>query len=60
MAAGNFAFNNPAFQEQRPGLTPPPAQQAGTQTQYASAAHQGVDAASNAQMEGMFAAPPAG
>lgn len=60
MASGNFAFNNPAFQEQRPGLTPPPAQQAGTQTQYASAAHAGINAAADAQLEGMFAAPPAG
>jgi len=61
MASGNFAFNNPAFQEQRPGLTPPSApQQAGAQTQFASAAHQGVDAAANAQLEGAFAAPPAG
>jgi len=60
MASGNFAFNNPAFQEQRPGLTPPSATQAGAQTQYASAAHQGVDAAANAQLEGAFAAPPAG
>lgn len=61
MASGNFAFNNPAFQEQRPGLTPPPAsQQAGAQTQFASAAHAGVDAAANAQLEGMYAAPPAG
>ncbi len=60
MASGNFAFNNPAFQEQRPGLTPPAPQQAGAQTQYASAAHAGVDAAANAQLEGMFTAPPAG
>ncbi len=61
MASGNFAFNNPAFQEQRPGLTPPPAQQqAGTQTQYAAATHQATDAAVNAQLEGAFAAPPAG
>ncbi|MFT4135953.1 Bax inhibitor-1/YccA family membrane protein [Microbacterium sp.] len=60
MAAGNFAFNNPAFQERRPGLTPPPAQQAGTQTQYATTAHQGIDAATSAQLEGMYAAPPAG
>lgn len=59
MASGNFAFNNPAFQEQRPGLTPPPAQQAGAQTQYAAASHAAVDAAANAQLEGMFAAPPA-
>lgn len=60
MASGNFAFNNPAFQEQRPGLTPPPASQPGAQTQYAAASHQTVDAAANAQMEGMYAAPPAG
>lgn len=61
MASGNFAFNNPAFQEQRPGLTPPSApQQAGAQTQFASTAHQGVDAAAHAQLEGAFAAPPAG
>lgn len=59
MASGNFAFNNPAFQEQRPGLTPPPAQQAGASTQYAAASHATVDAAANAQLEGMFAAPPA-
>ncbi|SBS73562.1 Bax inhibitor-1/YccA family protein [uncultured Microbacterium sp.] len=60
MASGNFAFNNPAFKEQRPGLTPPTAQQAGATTQYATAAHQGADVAANAQLEGMFAAPPAG
>lgn len=61
MASGNFAFNNPAFQEQRPGLTPPSAQQqTGAQTAYASATHQAADAAVNAQLEGAFAAPPAG
>jgi uncharacterized YccA/Bax inhibitor family protein len=60
MASGNFAFNNPAFQEERPGLTPPAAQQqAGTQTQFASATHMATDAAVNAQLEGAFAAPPA-
>ena len=60
MASGNFAFNNPAFQEQRPGLTPPSAQQqAGAQTSSAAAAHQGIDAATNAQLEGMFTAPAA-
>ncbi|MFV0373495.1 Bax inhibitor-1/YccA family membrane protein [Microbacterium sp.] len=57
MASGNFAFSNPAFQEQRPGLTPPVAP--GAQTQAASAAHQSVDAAANAQLEGMYTAPPA-
>ncbi|MFT3798235.1 Bax inhibitor-1/YccA family membrane protein [Microbacterium sp.] len=61
MASGNFAFNNPAFQEQRPGLTPPSAQQqAGTQTQYAAATQQATDAAVSAQLEGAFAAPTAG
>lgn len=60
MASGNFAFNNPAFQEERPGLTPPSAQQqTGTQTQFATATHQATDAAVNAQLEGAFAAPPA-
>lgn len=64
MALNNPAFNNPAFQDPRavqsyPGgsraasLTPPPAN-------YASAAHGGVDLASQAQLEGAFAAPPAG
>ncbi|MFT4213763.1 MAG: Bax inhibitor-1/YccA family protein [Microbacterium sp.] len=59
MASGNFAFNNPAFQEQRPGLTPPPAQQAGTQTQYAAATAATTSAAVDAQLEGAFAAPAA-
>lgn len=47
MASSNPAFNNPAFQEKgasRVGLTPPAA----------------VDAAATAQLEGAFAAPPAG
>ncbi|MBN8424087.1 Bax inhibitor-1/YccA family protein [Microbacterium esteraromaticum] len=53
----NFAFNNPAFQEPRSGN--------GASTQYApppppSAQHAAADAAANAQLEGMFAAPPAG
>lgn len=63
MALDNPAFNNPAFQDSkaartypgRPGLTPPPAQ-----TQTASAQHAGVDAATQAQLEGMYAAPAAG
>ncbi|MDJ1115570.1 Bax inhibitor-1/YccA family protein [Microbacterium dauci] len=55
-ASGNFAFNNPVFQEQqRPGLTPPAAQ-----TAYSTASHQAADAAANAQLEGMYAAPAAG
>lgn len=59
MASGNFAFNNPAFQEQRPGLTPP-AQQVGTQTQSAAATQAAANAAVNAQLEGAFASAPAG
>ncbi|CAL4860728.1 Bax inhibitor-1/YccA family protein [Microbacterium sp. MM2322] len=53
-ASGNFAFNNPVFQEQRPGLTPPAAQ-----TNNAAASHQAADVASNARLEGMYAAPTA-
>ncbi|KRA25765.1 hypothetical protein ASD65_16045 [Microbacterium sp. Root61] len=63
MALNNPAFNNPAFQDPKAGQayptnTPPPA--FGTQTQVAAAQQQGVDAAANAQLEGAFAAPPAG
>ncbi len=58
MALNNPAFANPAFQEQRPGLTPPTAP--GAQTQYAAAQHQGVDVAAQAHLEGMYAAPSAG
>ncbi len=51
MASSNPAFNNPAFQEQRPGarvgLTPPPAQQP-------------VDVGTQAALEGAYAAPAAG
>ncbi|EXJ51825.1 Bax inhibitor-1/YccA family protein [Microbacterium sp. MRS-1] len=59
MASGNFAFNNPAFQEQRPSLTPPAAPQPGAPTAYAATSHQVTDAAGNAQLEGAFAAPAA-
>ncbi len=59
MASGNFAFNNPAFQEQRPGLTPPSAPQPGAQTAFGATSHQVTDAAVNAQLEGAFAAPAA-
>lgn len=63
MALDNPAFNNPAFQDSkaaktypgRPGLQPPAAQ-----TQTASAQHASVDAAAQAQLEGMYAAPSAG
>jgi uncharacterized YccA/Bax inhibitor family protein len=59
MASANPAFNNPAFQDPRTapmGSKPPFA----AQTQTAAAQQQGVDAAVNAQLEGAFAAPPAG
>ncbi|WP_417508078.1 Bax inhibitor-1/YccA family membrane protein [Microbacterium sp.] len=61
----NFAFNNPAFQKQDPRnvATYPgaPGSQPGAQgAQAASLAHGAVDAAANAQLEGMYAAPPAG
>lgn len=56
MASGNFAFNNPAFQEQRPGLTPPPA---ASQAGAASASHAAADLAANAHLEGMYTAPAA-
>lgn len=54
-SSSNPAFSNPAFQEQRPGLTPPAAQ-----TQFSATSHQAVDAATQAQLEGAYAAPAAG
>ncbi len=54
-SSSNPAFANPAFQEQRPGLTPPAAQ-----TPFSTASAQAADAAVNAQLEGAFAAPSAG
>ncbi|MFF5625668.1 Bax inhibitor-1/YccA family protein [Microbacterium sp. NPDC012755] len=58
----NFAFNNPAFQQQDPRnvATYPGAPQAAQGAQAASFQQAGVDAAVNAQLEGMYAAPPAG
>ncbi|WP_298041427.1 Bax inhibitor-1/YccA family protein [uncultured Microbacterium sp.] len=61
----NFAFNNPAFQKQDPRnvATYPGAPGAvpGVQgAQTASFQHAAMDAAANAQLEGMYAAPPAG
>ncbi|NLP84234.1 Bax inhibitor-1/YccA family protein [Microbacterium sp. CFH 90308] len=67
MALNNPAFSNPAFQDpkavqtypggrQAAGLTPPPAAQA----QYGAAQHAGTDAAAQAHLEGMYAAPSAG
>lgn len=63
MALNNPAFNNPAFQDPRNVATYPgtASQQGyGAQTQAASASHQTVDAALNAQLDGMYAAPSAG
>jgi uncharacterized YccA/Bax inhibitor family protein len=61
----NFAFNNPAFKQQDPRnvATYPgaPGAQPGAQTaQTASFTHGAVDAAANAQLEGMYASPAAG
>lgn len=58
----NFAFNNPAFQQQDPRnvATYPGGPQAAQGAQSASFQHASVDAATNAQLEGMYAAPPAG
>ncbi|HWV47873.1 MAG TPA: Bax inhibitor-1/YccA family protein [Microbacterium sp.] len=58
----NFAFNNPAFQQQDPRnvATYPGGPQAAQGAQAASFQHAGVDAATNAQLEGMYAAPAAG
>jgi len=58
----NFAFNNPAFKQQDPRnvATYPGAPQAAQGAQTASFQHASVDAATNAQLEGMYAAPPAG
>lgn len=63
MALNNPAFNNPAFQDPKAVSTYPGGAQAanlGGQTQFATAQRAGVDAASNAAMEGMYAAPSAG
>ena len=58
----NFAFNNPAFQQQDPRnvATYPGAPQAAQGAQAASLQHGAMDAAANAQLEGMYAAPAAG
>jgi uncharacterized YccA/Bax inhibitor family protein len=63
MALNNPAFNNPAFQDPRAVKTYPGGPQAaniGGPTQYASTQGAATDAAANAQLEGMYAAPPAG
>ncbi|CAH0125065.1 MULTISPECIES: Bax inhibitor-1/YccA family protein [unclassified Microbacterium] len=61
----NFAFNNPAFQKQDPRnvATYPgaPGAQTGMQGAHtASFQHASMDAAANAQLEGMYTAPSAG
>ncbi len=58
MALNNPAFDNPAFKEQRPGLTPPAAP--GAQAGAATAQHASVDLATQAHLEGMYASPSAG
>jgi uncharacterized YccA/Bax inhibitor family protein len=66
VALNNPAFNTPAFQDpkavqtypggrQAAGLTPPAAP-----TQFSTAQHAGTDAAAQAHLEGMYAAPAAG
>jgi uncharacterized YccA/Bax inhibitor family protein len=63
VALNNPAFNNPAFQDQKAVNTYPGGASAaglGGPTQYATAQHAGTDAAANAQLEGMYAAPAAG
>ncbi|MDQ7878446.1 Bax inhibitor-1/YccA family protein [Microbacterium sp. QXD-8] len=63
MALNNPAFNSPAFQDPKAVQTYPGGSQAanlGSQTQFATAQRAGTDAASQAHLEGMYAAPPAG
>lgn len=63
MALNNPAFDNPAFQDRRAVQTYPGGPQAATlggPTQFATAQHAGTDAAAQARLEGMYAAPPAG
>jgi uncharacterized YccA/Bax inhibitor family protein len=63
VALNNPAFNNPAFQDKRAVQSYPGGPQAanlGTSTQTAAAQQAGVNAATQAQLEGMYAAPAAG
>jgi uncharacterized YccA/Bax inhibitor family protein len=63
VALNNPAFNNPAFQDPKAVQTYPGGPQAanlGGSTQYATAQHAGTDAAAQAHLEGMYAAPSAG
>jgi len=63
VALNNPAFNNPAFQDPKAVQSYPGGSQAanlGGQTQFATAQRAGTDAAAQAQLEGMYAAPSAG
>jgi uncharacterized YccA/Bax inhibitor family protein len=63
VALNNPAFNNPAFQDKRAVQSYPGGPQAanlGAPTQTAAAQQAGVNAATQAQLEGMYAAPAAG
>ena len=63
MAFNNPAFSNPAFQDPRAVKTYPGGSQAaslGGRAQTAAATQAGTDAAAQAHLEGMYAAPPAG
>jgi len=63
VALNNPAFNNPAFQDPKAVQTYPGGAQAGSlgaQTQFATAQRTSTDAAAQAQLEGMYAAPAAG
>lgn len=63
MALNNPAFNNPAFQDPKAVRTYPGGSQAaglGGNTQFATAQRAGTDAATQAHLEGMYAAPSAG
>jgi uncharacterized YccA/Bax inhibitor family protein len=63
VALNNPAFNNPAFQDPKAVQTYPGGPQAaglGGPTQFSTAQHAGTDAAAQAHLEGMYAAPPAG
>ncbi|MEJ1156068.1 Bax inhibitor-1/YccA family protein [Microbacterium marmarense] len=63
MALNNPAFNDPAFQDKNAVKTYPGGSSAanlGSQTQFAATQHAGTNAAAQAHMEGMYAAPSAG
>src|SRR6478609_6907830 len=62
MATSNPAFNNPAFQDPRAVKSYPGGPQAanlGATTQYATTSQAGLDAATQARLEGAFVAPSA-